>query len=96
MNPLLPVSVTAGTVLAACLALAAGAPDATDAAAVRAALLATLAALAVLEHWFLVLPIPVAALWRGGARDRADASRALAAGPEAEPVFCPARPPLTR
>jgi hypothetical protein len=27
--------------------------------------------LAVLEHWFLVLPLPVAALWGWGTRARA-------------------------
>lgn len=96
MNPLLPVSVTAGTMLVAGLALAAGAPDATDVSAARATLLATLLALAVLEHWFLVLPVPVAALWRSVARRRADASHALTAAPDAEPLFCPARPPLAR
>lgn len=94
MNPLLPLSVTAGTVLAAGLAFAAGGAEANDGQAVRATLLATLLGLAVLEHWFLVLPIPVGALWRGPART--DPARDHEAGPDADPLFCAVRNPLTR
>lgn len=89
MNPLLPVSVTAGTALAATFALAAGAPEATDAEVARATLLATLLGLGVLEHWFLVLPVPVAALWRG-----ADKGGAERLAPDAAVVFNTARSPL--
>ena len=35
-----------------------------------ATLLATLSALALIEHWFLVLPLPVAELWRWGFKSR--------------------------
>jgi len=31
-------------------------------------LLATLSALAVIEHWFMILPIPAEALWRWSLR----------------------------
>lgn len=88
MNPLLPVSVTAGTALAVILALAAGASEATDAELARATLLATLLGLGVLEHWFLVLPVPVAALWRG--------ERHRAAAADADALFHTVRSPLPR
>jgi G3E family GTPase len=64
MNLLFPVSVTVSTVVAALLfrhALAAAADAAT---AAGYTFVATLMTLAILEHWFLVLPLPVAALWR--------------------------------
>jgi putative photosynthetic complex assembly protein 2 len=63
MNPLFPVSVSASTVIFAWLAQrAATAPS--PAGAAGFALLAALMALAILEHWFLVLPLPTARLWR--------------------------------
>ena len=63
MNALFPLSVTLGT--AATVLLTRGALDAEAAPQVVAgfALLATMAALATLEHWFLMLPLPAAALW---------------------------------
>ncbi|MEG9504681.1 MAG: DUF3623 family protein [Methylorubrum extorquens] len=71
MNPLFPLSVTLGT--AATVLLARGALG--DAAAPQTvtgfALLATLAALATLEHWFLMLPLPSAALWNWSLPGRA-------------------------
>lgn len=96
MNPLLPVSVAAGTALAALLVLAALAPEASDAQAARATLLAALVGLAVLEHGFLVLPVPVAALWRAFGRDRGEATRGLAAEALPDPLFCAARRPFIR
>lgn len=75
MNLLFPVSVTAGTVATVLLVMAALAPGTTAFEAVGLTLLATLLALAVLEHWFLVLPVPDAALWSWGLRShRATAS----------------------
>lgn len=69
MNLLFPVSVTATTGLF--IALAAEALAATDPHAVTAAtLLAALTGLALLEHWFLVLPIPAMELWRWGLKSR--------------------------
>jgi putative photosynthetic complex assembly protein 2 len=70
MNLLFPVSVTAGTVATVLLATAALAPGTPAAEAVGLTLLATLLALAVLEHWFLVLPVPDAALWSWGLSSR--------------------------
>lgn len=67
MNPLFPLSVTVTTLLTGWLVHGALAPGGTG-----AALLATLSALALLEHWFLVLPLNVEALWRWAFRARAD------------------------
>jgi putative photosynthetic complex assembly protein 2 len=69
MNALFPVLVTLATGTAAVLwwkaATAAGAFEATS-----FTFLATMMTLAVLEHGFLVLPLPATALWRWGLRSR--------------------------
>ncbi|MCU0758332.1 MAG: putative photosynthetic complex assembly protein PuhE [Steroidobacteraceae bacterium] len=74
MNLLFPVSVTLGTLLAALLIGDARAAEPGSFEAISATLLAALTVLAVLEHWFLVLPLPVAALWSWGMRTRAHPS----------------------
>ncbi len=70
MNLLFPVSVTAASVVAAILwnnAIAnTNAFDIT-----RDTLLATLLTLAVVEHWFLVLPVPAEAMWNWALGSRA-------------------------
>jgi G3E family GTPase len=53
------------------LVQAARAPGATAFAASGFTFLATMMALAILEHWFLVLPLPAAKLWHWGLRSRA-------------------------
>ncbi|MBK1721671.1 putative photosynthetic complex assembly protein PuhE [Thiocystis violacea] len=63
MNLLFPVSVTAATVIAVLIVLKAMTPGVDGAQIVGLILLATLLALAILEHWFLVLPLPDEALW---------------------------------
>ncbi len=63
MNPLFPVSVTLGTAAVVLLARGALDPGSAPQTTTGLTLLATLAALAVLEHWFLMLPLPSAALW---------------------------------
>lgn len=63
MNLLFPLSVTAGTVLLTVLVQRATAPGVTGFEAAGLAFLITMLALAVLEHWFLVLPLPFARLW---------------------------------
>ncbi len=63
MNLLFPFSIVVSTVIAS---LAIEAALATEVSAFDAAgltLLGTLLVLAILEHWFLVLPLPVNALW---------------------------------
>jgi hypothetical protein len=62
MNLLFPVSVTVSTVVGAWLVEAALAAEAPGAAA-GLSFVAMLMALAILEHWFLVLPLPTAKLW---------------------------------
>lgn len=63
MNGLFPVSVSLGTAATVLLARAALGAAAGPQAVVGFTLLATLCALAVLEHWFLMLPLPAAVLW---------------------------------
>ncbi|KAB0680327.1 putative photosynthetic complex assembly protein PuhE [Aureimonas leprariae] len=69
MNLLFPVSITLST--AVCAVLGTEAAFTTD-PFTRAAntFLATMMALAILEHWFLVLPVPVEALWNWSMRSR--------------------------
>ena len=64
MNALFPFSITIGTVVTALLALQAVGPGVEPFQATGFVLLATLMALAVIEHGFMVLPIPADALWR--------------------------------
>jgi len=64
MNLLFPFSVTAATIVTLLLiqqAMGSGADAFTTAGFT---LLASLMALAVIEHWFMILPIPAEALWR--------------------------------
>ncbi|WP_375462239.1 putative photosynthetic complex assembly protein PuhE [uncultured Enterovirga sp.] len=80
MNLLFPVSVTVSTVALILLGQRASGLDGTAATAL--VLLATLVALGLLEHWFLVLPLPVEALWTWGlaSRDRRAAAAASKPG----------------
>jgi putative photosynthetic complex assembly protein 2 len=79
MNWLFPLSITGLTLATGCwLERAYSAP--TDAALIGHALLAALTALALLEHWFMVLPLPDQKLWRW----------MLPASPAADPTL-PAR-----
>jgi putative photosynthetic complex assembly protein 2 len=64
MNPLFPLSVTVGTLGFIWLLARAIAVEASAFEAAACLMLAAMLALAVLEHWFLVLPVPDAALWR--------------------------------
>jgi putative photosynthetic complex assembly protein 2 len=73
MNLLFPVSVVLSTVATVLLVQAAIAPEATAFEATAFTFLASLMALAILEHWFLVLPLPDAALWSWALRSRAGA-----------------------
>lgn len=69
-NALFPFSVAGSTLACALLFGEASAPDADAFRAVGFTLLGTLMALAVLEHWFMVLPLPFEALWRWALRVR--------------------------
>lgn len=82
MNAFFPVAVTGSMVVTTLLGGRAAAAEATQFEATGLTLLATLMALAVLEHWLLVVPVPVEALWRWilAQRRRSDA-RPNAPGP---------------
>jgi putative photosynthetic complex assembly protein 2 len=68
MNLLFPFSVTIGTGVTLALMSAALEPGATPFFRTGHILLATLMALAVIEHWFMILPIPADVLWRWSLR----------------------------
>ena len=67
MNLLFPVSVTLSSVVAVVLVQRAG-PGAGPFAATGFTFLATMLVLAIVEHWFLMLPVPFGQLWRWGLR----------------------------
>jgi putative photosynthetic complex assembly protein 2 len=62
INAFFPVAVTVSTILATLLA-AQALQARTEFGTTAFLLLATLVALAVLEHWFMVVPVPVRAIW---------------------------------
>lgn len=75
MNLLFPISVTVATIITTVLVQQAGAPGIGPFAATGYTLLATLMALAVIEHWFMILPIPADALWRWSIKTSSDGSK---------------------
>ncbi len=70
MNLLFPVSITVSTVVTFHVLQRALAPETDPFQIAGATFVATLLGLAVLEHWFLVVPLPTAALWNWGLRSR--------------------------
>ena len=68
MNLLFPVSVTAATVVATILVANALDPLATPTATAGLMLVAALLGLAIVEHWMMVLPVRVTALWEWAMR----------------------------
>jgi putative photosynthetic complex assembly protein 2 len=84
MNLLFPVSVTVSTVIAALLVRSALAADASAFEVAGFVFLAALLALAILEHWFLVLPLPDAALWSWALRSRSEPVPGKIVEPETE------------
>jgi putative photosynthetic complex assembly protein 2 len=68
LNLLFPWSVTGAPAVAVLLWSAAPAPGASPFDVAALSLVAALASLALLEHWFLVLPLPSEALWRWALR----------------------------
>jgi putative photosynthetic complex assembly protein 2 len=75
MNLLFPVSILAGLVGVVLLALAALDPAASRHETIGFTLLATLVALGLLEHVFMVLPVPADGLWKWSLGSRAEAVR---------------------
>ncbi|MEQ1718167.1 MAG: putative photosynthetic complex assembly protein PuhE [Hyphomicrobium sp.] len=80
MNLLFPISVTASTIITWLLVSAAMAPGASAHEVAGFVFLATLMALALLEHWFLVLPLPSAELWTWGLASREGQAAPVSSG----------------
>ncbi len=78
MNLLLPVVVVAGSLLTAWLWILAADDGASAYEVTRCSLLATLLMLAVLEHLFLVLPLPTESLWQWALKSRNRRRRSVA------------------
>lgn len=94
MNWLFPVSILAGTAATALVLLAAVDPATDPARAVALTLVGTLLALAMLEHWFMVLPLPAERLFTWGLRSRAAPVLATpAAVPHRGRIIVPVRLP---
>jgi putative photosynthetic complex assembly protein 2 len=70
MNALFPVSVITSSWLAVLLWQAAAAHGVSDFEATALSFCGSLLSLAILEHWFMVLPLPSQALWHWGLRSR--------------------------
>ena len=70
MNRLFPVSVIVSTVVAAMIWQAATANGITAFDATALTFAATMLTLAVLEHWFMVLPLPFEVMWNWGLKSR--------------------------
>jgi len=70
MNRLFPVSVIVSTVVAAMIWQAATATGITAFDATALTFAATMLTLAVLEHWFMVLPLPFEVMWNWGLKSR--------------------------
>jgi len=83
MNALLPISVVAGCIACVLLTLRAISVDATPHEATGYTLLAALVALGVVEHIFMVMPVPADALWRWGLSSRSAATPASRQAPGA-------------
>jgi putative photosynthetic complex assembly protein 2 len=63
MNALFPVSILLGTWLTVVLVQRAAAPGVSLSGATGLSFLVTMTALGVIEHWFMVLPLPFARIW---------------------------------
>lgn len=70
MNLLFPLSVTVSTIITGMLVQQAGIADPASHVGIGYMLLATLMALAVIEHWFLVVPLPFGDMWAWGLKSR--------------------------
>lgn len=70
MNPLFPLSIIVGSIVAWMLWQQVLADGIDSFELASGTFVATLLALAVLEHWFLVLPLPSEVLWSWGLRSR--------------------------
>jgi len=88
MNLLFPVSVTVSTIACTLLVVAA-ASAATPFEQAAYTFLATMMVLAILEHWFLILPLPFERLWSWSLGSRKEPNRTgphAAAGVKSMPI----------
>jgi putative photosynthetic complex assembly protein 2 len=72
MNLLFPVSVTVSTIAAVVLFQHAMAPGAAAFTVAGFTFLSVIMTVAILEHWFLVVPLPAEVLWNWGLKSRAE------------------------
>jgi hypothetical protein len=79
LNALMPVSVTAATVVLVLMAVAMTDPAAGPFERTALMLAGSLLALAILEHWLMFLPIPPTLLWTWGLESRRRTGAAAAA-----------------
>ena len=100
MNALFPFSLLASTIVAVYVWRLAATAESGSGAAAGSALVGTLLALAILEHLFMVLPLPTDALWRWGLRSRQSALRDRDSGslmrtvrPAGHAAICPPAEP---
>jgi putative photosynthetic complex assembly protein 2 len=70
MNLLFPISVTVSTALAVLIWRGAASADSGAFERTGLTFAGTLLSLAILEHWFMVLPLPTEALWSWGLKSR--------------------------
>lgn len=86
MNTLMPVSITVGVVFSVLLIQRAANPLATPFVATSVTFMAAMMVLGVIEHWFLVIPVPFEALWNWYLRTR-DAQKPVAMLAVSEPAL---------
>lgn len=96
MNVLFPVSVAASVLLAAYLMQRANNAAPGSGEAVGFILLFTLTSLALIEHAFMILPVPDAALWRWAAPERKIPESAPPGSHSSEEPHVEAQPFITR
>ena len=80
MNALFPFSLLASAIVATYVWRQAATAEPGSGAAAGSALVGTLLVLAILEHLFMVLPLPTDALWRWGLRSRRPVERSGTTG----------------
>ena len=92
MNLLFPLSVTVTTVAAVWMIAQAAGAETGSYEQTADTFLATLLVVGILEHWFLVLPLPTSALWEWGLKTHGHHHQAPAESEEEPPVKSVADP----
>ena len=86
VNPFFPISVLVAVLMIVGFVDAAADPEATRAANVGYSLLFGLTALALAEHIFMLVPLPIARLWKWSTRGGVDPAREAVEPPRVEAV----------